>query len=120
MMKRILASATVSAFPLLALAQVNTTYSGSSGLGGLLKWFSGLLSLAVPLIISLAVVYFIYNVFNYAIKEGEEKEKAKSSMIWGIVAIFIMVSVWGLVNILSSTFQLGNGPAQGPAIPVLQ
>lgn len=120
MMKRILASVTVSAFPLLALAQVNTTYSGNTGLGGLLKWFSGILSLGVPLIISLAVVYFIWNVFNFFIKEGEAKDEAKSGIVWGIVAIFIMVSVWGLVNILSSTFQLGNGPASGPAIPVLQ
>ena len=120
MIKRFLASAAVGAMPLLALAQVNTTYSGNTGLGGLIRWFSGLLSLAVPLIISLAVVYFIWNVFMFFIKEGEPKDEAKKGIIWGIVAIFIMVSVWGLVNILSSTFQLGNGPTTGPAIPVLQ
>jgi len=120
-MKKILAAGAVFVSPLIALAQVNTTYSGSSGLGGLLKWFSGILSLAVPIIISIAVVWFIWSVFQYAIAANEEdKAKAKTHIIWGIVGLFIMVSVWGLVGILSSTFNLTNTGSSGPVIPVIQ
>ncbi len=118
-MKKILASLAVSVLPLSALA-VDTTYSGGSGVGGLMKWFSGILSLAVPLIISLAVVWFIYQVFRFAVAGNEEeKAKAKTQMIWGLVGIFVMVSVWGLVGILSSTFNLNNAVNTGPGVPLI-
>ncbi len=111
-MKRILASIAVSAFPLLALAQTSNT---PNSVFGLLAWFKALINAALPIIISLAVVWFVYNVFRYMIaSEEEDKGKAKEQMIWGIVSIAVMVSVWGLVGILTNTF----GTAGGNAIPV--
>jgi len=101
-MKRILASALVGLAPVIALAQ---SYSPNQGVSGLFNFAGAILNRAVPFIISLAVVFFIYNVFMYVIKENEDdKTKAKNQMIWGIVGIFVMVSIWGLVAILQSTF----------------
>lgn len=118
-MKKILVGVFASFLPLSAFA-VETTYTGTSGVGGLLKWFSGMLALAVPVIISLAVVWFIFSVFQYAIAANEEdKGKAKGHIIWGIIALFIMVSVWGLVRVLTSTFQLDTNASAGPVIPTL-
>lgn len=115
-MKRILASIAVSAFPLLAFAQ----YNPGQGIGGLFGLAGSILKMALPLIISLAVVYFIWNVFRFVIVENEEdKSKAKGQMIWGIVAIFVMVSVWGLVGILQSTFGTsGAGANIGNQLPL--
>lgn len=63
----------------------------------------------VPFLIGLAVVIFIYGVLTTMLSEGgEKKEDGKQYMMWGIVGIFVMVSVWGLVGILSSTFSLDN------------
>ena len=40
-------------------------------------------------------------------------------MLWGIVALFVMVSVWGLVNVLKGSFNLDNENIPvAPAIPV--
>jgi hypothetical protein len=101
-MKRILASSLVAVFPVIALAQ---SYAPSQGIGGLFTFVGGILNRVVPLLIALAVVFFIYQVFRYTIATNEETKKAaKTDMIWGIVGIFIMVSVWGLVAILQSTF----------------
>jgi len=67
----------------------------------------GILRPIVPLLIGLAVVVFIYGVLVLMFSEGgEKKEDGKKFMIWGIVGIFVMVSVWGLVGILKSTFNL--------------
>ena len=33
-----------------------------------------------------------------------KKEKGKQFMLWGVIALTVMVSVWGLVGVLSSTF----------------
>ena len=110
-MKRILATVLVGVSPLIALAQ---TYTPGTGIGGLFTLAQNFLNLSVPLLISLAVVWFLYEVFRYAVAGNEEeKAKAKTSMIWGIVAIFVMVSVWGLVAILQTTFNTTSGGIGG-------
>ncbi len=60
----------------------------------------------IPLIIALALTMFVWGVVQYVINSDEEakKEKGKQFMIWGIIALAVMFSVWGLVNILGSTF----------------
>ena len=87
------------------------TYSGS-GVGGVFDLFQGFLSRALILLISLAVVWFVWNVFHYVIAADEvDKATAKDKMVWGIIAIFVMVSIWGLVAILQSTFKISPGGA---------
>ena len=65
----------------------------------------------IPLIFSLAVVMFVWGVVQYVINSDEEAKKAKGKqfMIWGIIALTVMVGVWGLVNILGNTFGLETG-----------
>jgi hypothetical protein len=71
----------------------------------------GILKPLVPLLIGLAVIVFIYGVLLLMFSEGgEKKEEGKQYMLWGIIGIFVMVSVWGLVAILSNTLQLDNAP----------
>lgn len=84
----------------------------------LINLVNNLLKRILPIIISIAVIYFIWNVFSYAISGDEEKkEKAKNNMIWGIVALFVMVSVWGLVGILTGTFNLSDAMPKLPGLP---
>lgn len=60
----------------------------------------------IPLIFTLAVLMFIWGVVQYVINSDEEakKEKGRQFMLWGIIALTVMVSVWGLVGILRTTF----------------
>jgi succinate dehydrogenase/fumarate reductase cytochrome b subunit len=59
----------------------------------------------VLFLISLAVAWFIWNVIRYVMSEGDEgKENAKKQMVWGIIAITVIMSVWGLVAILQKIF----------------
>jgi len=69
-----------------------------------------ILNLVVPLFIAAAVFVFLWSVLKY-INSGDNPEtrgQAKSLMIYCIVAIFVMVSVWGLVGVLRNMFTL-NG-----------
>ena len=113
-MKKVLASVLVGIMPLFALAQ---TTSPGQGIGGLFNLLSVFLNRAVPLIIGLAVVFFLWNVFRYAVAGDEDaKQLAKKQMVWGIVGLFVMVSVWGLVAILQSTFHLDTVAPTPPSL----
>jgi hypothetical protein len=90
------------ALPFMAFAanSVNTKY-----LESIVTKSRELMGNLVIALVSLAVVWFIWNVIQYTIAEDEEKKKkAKSQMIWGIVAIAVIVSIWGLVSILQGIF----------------
>ena len=62
----------------------------------------------IPLIFALATVMFVWGVVQFVINSDEEakKEKGKQFMLWGIIALAVMVSVWGLVAILGKTFSI--------------
>ncbi len=61
----------------------------------------------IPLLFTTAIVFFVWGVINFFIINSDEEAKrtqGKQFMIWGIVALAVMLSVWGLVNILTTTF----------------
>jgi len=61
---------------------------------------------AIILIIALAVAYFLWGVAKYILHSDDAKarEEGKNMMIYGVIALFVMVSMWGLVNLLDTTF----------------
>jgi len=66
-------------------------------------------SVVNPLIIlvsSLALLYFLWGVSKYILHSGNEEKRGEGyqMMIYGVIALFVMVSVWGLVGVLSNTF----------------
>ncbi len=59
----------------------------------------------IYVLISLAVVYIIWNVVHYFIRPGADDRKTSGmNILWGIVGLFIIMSIWGLVNLLINTF----------------
>ncbi len=97
--------------PFLALAQTDaTTVLGKIG---------DILNTIIPLIIGLAFVFFLWGVFQYTTKESsEDKAKAREYIIYGIIGLFVMLAAWGLVNVLTQTFDLDTAtPTDIPGIP---
>ena len=93
---------------------------GIKDLTSLINFFTcTLLDSVVPLLMALAIVGFIYGIIKYFLNpDSEEKRKdGKNFMLWGLVALFAMVSIWGLVGILSNTFLPEGG---GTVIPVFK
>ncbi|MBP6883738.1 MAG: hypothetical protein KBC06_00700 [Candidatus Pacebacteria bacterium] len=79
----------------------------NSNLQSLINYVICIISKSViPLIFALALAMFIWGVVQYVINSDEEakKEKGRQFMLWGIIALVVMVSVWGLVKIVGTTF----------------
>jgi hypothetical protein len=58
------------------------------------------------LLASLALLIFIIGVVRFIATAGDEKGRAEGRqlMLWGTIALFVMVAVWGLVAIIKTTF----------------
>ncbi len=107
--------------------QVTTSSAGSCGN---IKDFAsfvncirdGIIQPLIYLLFALAIVYFLYGVLQYIRKGGDEdsQREARSMMIFGIIAIAVMVSVWGLVNFLTNSFKLDNASPIVPKISLLK
>jgi hypothetical protein len=100
-MKKVLAGVVVGLFPLMTFA---------SGLEDLADRIASLFDRVLPLLISFAVIYFAWQVIQYTIAGDEgKKENAKMGIIWGIIGLFVIVSVWGLVQFLGNTVGIETG-----------
>jgi hypothetical protein len=105
------------------LQNVNNALGGNAGskdFGAIVKLIiNSILNPVVALLIGFAVVYFMWGLIVYVRRGGEEGDRTKGiqMMSYGIFALFVMVSVWGLVNILINTFGLSSSV---PALPELQ
>lgn len=75
---------------------------------GLLARARVALDALIPFIIGLAVFVILWGIFLYVTKAAEEEKRSEGRLyiVWGIVAVFSMLSLWGFVNILVNTFDL--------------
>ncbi|HEU0081212.1 MAG TPA: pilin [Candidatus Paceibacterota bacterium] len=102
-----------------AMLPVSAFAADIRNLDSIFLFIKNILNTVLPLIIAAAVVYFVWGMFQLFLAGDEEKhEKAKTTVIYGVIAIFVMVSVWGLVNILANTFNLNNSSVQGDTQPL--
>ncbi len=119
-MKKKLASYTAAAlafsFPLVASAQQAITNVQS-----LVTWMIWFINhIAVPFVFAAAFIVFIWGVFQTLIigKGNEEKAaEGRSLIIWGVVGFLVMLSIWGLVNVATNTFNLNNAAPSYPTTP---
>jgi hypothetical protein len=59
----------------------------------------------IPLVFALALLMFIWGMFTYFIMGGSDEgnqEKGKALMLYAIAGFVLMVSIWGIVNMLAN------------------
>lgn len=63
------------------------------------------------------LVFFFWGLAKYIFGGAEDKIKGKNLMIWGVLAIFVAASIWGIVAVLKTTF--GVGDEQAGVVPIV-
>lgn len=121
-MKRTHVSSITFAFlafmPLLAAAAPVTMGSMIDAVTDVLKSF-------IPILLGLAVLVFFWGLVKFINHADDEKalEEGKQLMIWGMIAIFVMVAFWGIIGWIQSNLgldvatSLGTLPEQPATIP---
>ncbi len=73
-----------------------------------------------PILIGLGFIGFFWGVARYLFAmAGDAKhiEEAKKFMFWGVITVTVMLSVWGLVQLLQGIFLSGATFNAPPDIP---
>jgi cell division protein FtsW (lipid II flippase) len=93
--------------PQLAQAQLDSTNVSS-----LVSSAHGLVNRTlIPVLVSLALIYVIYSVvvFIGASEDSQKKEEKKQQIFWGVIGLFVIVSIWGLVALVGRSFGIFAG-----------
>ncbi len=73
-------------------------------------------NMILPLLFLMALAFFVWGVVKYISNtDSNEREEGQQFMVWGVIALAVMFSLWGLVNLLGVTFHI-----QGvtPTVPI--
>src|SRR3989344_308746 len=68
-----------------------------------------LIRTALPVITGLALMVFFWGLAKFIFRVGgDEKavEGGKRLMIWGLLALFVMISVWGIIRFMQNALLL--------------
>ncbi len=82
--------------PMVALAQFGEV---NTFIGKITTFINNTL---IPLVFGIALLVFVWGMFKFFIyNTEEEKEKGKDLAIYAVVAFVLMVSIWGIVNLIA-------------------
>lgn len=107
MKKLAVASSTLFLLPLVAFAEI----AGANNLLSLLNLAGAVLNKIIPLIIAITLIVFFWGLVSYvtAAGGGKGQESGKKIMIAGITALFVMVSIWGIIRLVQTTLGVSGG-----------
>lgn len=98
---------TLTLVPNLVFAQ-----SYSSDLKGVVNYLVDFLKTSVLwLIFAMAVIFFLWNILNFIRKPDKVQESGKY-ILWGLVALTVMFTLYSIVGLFAQTFNFEIGIAQ--------
>ena len=103
--------ASLSAIPALAFAQQISNLPPTNNLSQLVNLVIAYINSAVYLIMAVAMIVFVWNIYKYFIAGSDNKDSKKEAgmyVMWSVIGFFIILSFWGLVNILTNTLRLNS------------
>lgn len=95
---------------------VSSGCSNITSLDGVVTCVSGFFNAAIYLLMSFALLYTVWSALQFIRADGESRDEWRDKIVAGIIGLFVMSAIWGLVNILTGTFSLNNSPVTPPKI----
>ena len=80
----------------------------------LVNQFVDLINLAIPVLIGVGIILFLYTVVRYIAKAGDASGKSaeRQAIVWGLVALFVLFSIWGIINIFRQMLPYASTPSE--------
>ncbi|MBP9760383.1 MAG: hypothetical protein KBD24_03375 [Candidatus Pacebacteria bacterium] len=80
------------------------------------------LSILVPVLLALAFLMFVWGLVLFIAQSGDEKkiEEGKKKMLWGVLALFVITAIWGIMSLLQNMFGVDGDAVEPPDVPQQQ
>lgn len=64
----------------------------------------------IPFVGSLAFLAFVWGVVRFIKSTGSESDmkKTKALLVWGVVGMFVLATVWGIISFAQGEFGFGG------------
>ncbi len=119
-MKKIIIGSALFLSPALAFAAELTKIKS------LIRAIGDIIGLVTPIIFALILVYFFWGLLKFVMNatDSDARKEGRQMMVWGIVALFVASSVWGLVRFIGDSLGVGvggssdNGSITVPSVPI--
>mgnify|MGYP001592806702 CR=1 FL=1 len=89
-----------------------TAVAGNNALLGILAVAQTIVARLVPFLVGLAVLAFFWFLIIFIWKgqsSPDEQRKSLAGMGYSLLAIFVMVSIWGIIGFMGSIFGISQG-----------
>ena len=112
---------TVKAMPFVIISLLITpfvVFAQADNIDQFISTLTDIVALIIPVVVALAFLYFLWGLLKFILHADDETKRAegKQIMIWGTVALFVMLTIWGIIALLQNTFVQPITPVR-PTLP---
>lgn len=108
-----------SLFLIATVLAVFAPYSADAvTLGHTISVLSNIINGLIPLVLAITVLIFFWGLAMYLLDAGNSEKKGEGIriMVMGVIALFVMVSIWGIIGILQQTFKVDQAKPIVPGV----
>ena len=90
-------------------------FSSGATFASIVQNIVSLINLTVGVLLALAVVVFFIGLVRYIRESGDAKghAEAQERIMWSLIAIFVLVSIWGILAVMNVAFFGGSSNGSG-------
>jgi len=106
----------ISAALLVGVGAMMPAAADAVTLGHTISTVSQIINGLIPIVLAIAVLIFFWGLAMYLLNASNNEKRIEgiNIMFMGIIAIFVMVSIWGIIRILQQTFKVDQAK---PIVP---
>ena len=95
-------SSAVNLIVFIQTVHAQTSAVASSFLG---SFAAQIINPFIKLLVALALIMFLWGVVEFVARSNDDtaREKGKKHIVWGIIGLFIMLSAFGILNLICNT-----------------
>ncbi len=101
---------------LLSVVFPVVSFAALEGIKGFLVGFKGILNDLLGVMIGLAILFFFWGTGQFILKDStneKTREEGKKKMLWGVIALFVIVSIVGILNFIGNSLGIKPNVSSG-------
>lgn len=68
-----------------------------------------IVNVIIPILAGLALLMFLWGGVRYIYSAGEGHNSGREHLLWGLIALFVLFCIYGILRVLDNTFLDGTG-----------